>query len=325
MKKQITILGLIMLLCIALNTFAQPIIAQTDLSFVNHNQSLIANSMISAIPYSSENNGQSAIKSLSTDDCNLTVTAVADPSIINKGASTIIKAYATPATVTYNWNTNETTDQISVSPTTTTTYTVTASQTSGNCTASAQTIIKVNPSSNCSMTVTASADQTIVNQGAQVTLTATAKDIPTGKSATYSWATNPPQFGASITVNPSTTTVYVVLASAVGTDGSSTCTATGMVTVAVTGIDDIKQNVNNISVYPIPSNNQINISFTSTEAQKINIKLINALGKVAYSKSINIYSGEYNKIIDVRTYAAGLYQLQIETPKGTKTKEVIIN
>jgi hypothetical protein len=95
------------------------------------------------------------------------------------------------------WSTGETTPTITVQPTTTTTYTVTSSL--GNCTENASVIVTISDSSSVDL----GPDQSICF-GQTVTLTATG-------TGNYLWNTG--ETTSSITVNPTTTTTYSVIAS----------------------------------------------------------------------------------------------------------------
>ena len=95
----------------------------------------------------------------------------------------------------YSWNTGETTKSITVSPSETTTYTVTVSE--GSSSDSDTVTITVS-----SVTANAGSDMTIY-EGASVTLTASGGD-------SYVWNTGVTT--QSITVTPTATTIYTVIA-----------------------------------------------------------------------------------------------------------------
>lgn len=125
---------------------------------------------------------------------------------------------------TYSWASNpagfsSTTANPTASPTATTTYTVTV--TSSGCTATSSVVVTVNPKP----TVSPSASPSALCNGQSTTISANAAG-GTG-TLTYSWTSGS---GASFTATPSSTTSYSVTV----TDANG-CTATGSVTVVVTG------------------------------------------------------------------------------------------
>jgi len=82
-----------------------------------------------------------------------------------------------------------------------------------------------------------------------------------------------------------------------------------------TGLESNKNN-SNITVFPNPSRNGINIQFTSIEEGNVKIELKDLLGKLIYTNfSDNKASSNYISLLDVK---AGMYLLSI-----TKDKEVI--
>jgi hypothetical protein len=115
----------------------------------------------------------------------------------------------------FAWSTGQTSASIVVSPSVTTTYTVTGSLVSGcSATASITVVVKAKP------IVSLNASSTTVCPGTASTLTANG-------ASSYVWNTG--QTGASIVVNPATTTLYSV------TGTTNGCSTTASITVFVNG------------------------------------------------------------------------------------------
>jgi gliding motility-associated-like protein len=135
----------------------------------------------------------------------------ASPQTICEGESSILTASGADS---YVWSTGETTASISVSPSSTIDYSVTG--TTGVCSADGSVTVTVNPVPTISVN-----DQTICN-GVQTTLMGT----PSIGGGTFNWVqTN--ETTASITLSPSTTSVYDVEYTLNG------CEATGSGTITV--------------------------------------------------------------------------------------------
>ena len=134
---------------------------------------------------------------------------------ICEGETVTLTASGLSGPGTYEWSTGETGSTINVSPAQTTTYTVTVTN-EWNCTDIDAVMVTVNsiPDAN------AGADQEICD-GASATLTATGGSNP----ASYQWSTG--QTGATIVVNPASTTTYTVTITIAG------CSAEDEVEVAV--------------------------------------------------------------------------------------------
>ena len=79
-----------------------------------------------------------------------------------------------------------------------------------------------------------------------------------------------------------------------------------------------------LEVYPNPSRDIFNVSLTSEEAQTINVKVVNLIGEVMYSESLEDFQGYYEKGIDLSKKAKGVYFLEITAEKGVVNKKVIL-
>jgi gliding motility-associated-like protein len=145
-----------------------------------------------------------------------TVSANANPAAVCPGQSSVLTA---TGAATYNWNPGSMTGSvITVNPTGTTTYTVTG--TSAGCSSQTTVSVTVNPS----ITVTASASPASVCSGQSSVLTASG-------ATSYTW-TPGSLSGASISVNPTSTSTYTVSGNSLG------CTGQATVTVTVTPTDN---------------------------------------------------------------------------------------
>ena len=79
-----------------------------------------------------------------------------------------------------------------------------------------------------------------------------------------------------------------------------------------------------LEVYPNPSRDIFNVSFTSEEAQTITVKVVNVIGEVMYSESLEEFKGSYEKAIDLAGKAKGVYFLEITTDNGGINKKIVI-
>ena len=68
----------------------------------------------------------------------------------------------------------------------------------------------------------------------------------------------------------------------------------------------------NLDVYPNPSRDIFNVSFTSEKAQDITVKVINVLGEEIIRDDRQQFEGNYNKTIDLTNYNKGIYLLQLK-------------
>ncbi len=84
------------------------------------------------------------------------------------------------------------------------------------------------------------------------------------------------------------------------------------------GIDDISLEDNSITLYPNPTNSEINIS---SESLINSIEIYNSLGQKVYTETIN----SKEKTIDVSSLPSGVYVLGAKTDDGIMRKKIIKN
>jgi hypothetical protein len=82
--------------------------------------------------------------------------------------------------------------------------------------------------------------------------------------------------------------------------------------------------INNLDVYPNPSRDIFNVTFTSEDVQNLEVRIINVIGEVVYTENLEQFVGEYIKSIDLGTYTKGVYFLEITTNNGVVNKKLIL-
>ncbi len=152
------------------------------------------------------------------------VNAGADKSICEGDTTTLTAS----GSVSYVWNTGETTASIDVTPTVTTTYTVTGTDANGDTSTDSVTVTVDTP-------ITADAGEDVeICEGDEVTLTASGGD-------TYLWSNGATT--QSINISPTDTTNYSVIVT------RNSCSSTDEVTVAVKPRQTINAG-NDVDIYP---------------------------------------------------------------------------
>ena len=66
------------------------------------------------------------------------------------------------------------------------------------------------------------------------------------------------------------------------------------------------------------------VSFTSEEAQDLDVRVINVVGEAVYTENLEEFIGEYTKQIDLANYTKGVYFLEITTNNGVVNKKLIL-
>tara|TARA_B100000401_G_scaffold419021_1_gene343324 strand:- start:109 stop:945 length:837 start_codon:yes stop_codon:yes gene_type:complete len=82
--------------------------------------------------------------------------------------------------------------------------------------------------------------------------------------------------------------------------------------------------ISNLDVYPNPSRDIFNISFTSEEVQDFTLRVVNLLGEEIIKEDMQQFVGEYVKAINLNQYKKGIYLLEIQTRDGKINNKLIL-
>ena len=112
---------------------------------------------------------------------------------------------------------------------------------------------------------------------------------------------------------------------ACGTNGTSWATIfTQPVTFTLGGARLENNSVANLDVYPNPSRDIFNVTFTSEEAQTMTVKVVNMIGEEIFTEELTDFIGQYTKVIDMNTQPKGVYFLEITTSTGGINKKIVL-
>jgi len=85
-------------------------------------------------------------------------------------------------------------------------------------------------------------------------------------------------------------------------------------------VSGIKQFANNnVSIYPNPANNMLNVSFANTVVNKASVKIFSLIG----SEVLSATTSENNLSVDISNLAAGTYMVQITSDNVSITKKIV--
>ena len=82
--------------------------------------------------------------------------------------------------------------------------------------------------------------------------------------------------------------------------------------------------INNLEIYPNPSRDIFNVSFTSNTKQDLRVRILNIIGEELINENLEQFIGEYTKQINLVDNAKGIYFLEIETNNGLINKKLIL-
>ena len=80
----------------------------------------------------------------------------------------------------------------------------------------------------------------------------------------------------------------------------------------------------NLDVYPNPSRDIFNVTFTSEEAQTMTVKVVNMIGEEVFTEELTEFVGQYTQVIDMNTQPKGVYFLEITTSTGGINKKIVL-
>ena len=86
----------------------------------------------------------------------------------------------------------------------------------------------------------------------------------------------------------------------------------------------IQSPIQSFVVAPNPSKALFNVTFTSEEAQTIQLQVLNVLGEKVYEESLIEFNGLYSNTIDLATKPKGVYFLQLITLEGEISKKLVL-
>ena len=81
---------------------------------------------------------------------------------------------------------------------------------------------------------------------------------------------------------------------------------------------------NDLNVYPNPASQRLNIGFTITDPQNVQVEILSLQGEPVFTDKLNYFKGQYLNTIDVSTFARGIYMLRLKSDKGTSVKKVVV-
>jgi hypothetical protein len=87
-------------------------------------------------------------------------------------------------------------------------------------------------------------------------------------------------------------------------------------------IEKVKVN-NSIDVYPNPNNGLFTAYFNATSIDNYTVKISNTLGQVVFQETLNNFSGNYSKQMDVSAFGKGVYMMSVSGSKNETIKKVI--
>ncbi len=93
----------------------------------------------------------------------------------------------------------------------------------------------------------------------------------------------------------------------------------------ITGINEIENQINDVSVYPNPNNGSFYLEYNLINSESVSIEITDVLGKTVYTTADKIQvAGLHKQEINSRWLMQGVYIITIRSVNGATTKKVLI-
>ena len=139
-----------------------------------------------------------------------------------------------------------------------------------------------------------------------------------GGSTPYSFQWNTTETTQQIT--PTANGTYWVIAE----DLNQCISDTVYFNVTWISTDITELHIVSLSIYPNPSEDIFNITFTSKEKQNLQLRVLNMLGEEIYTENLESFVGNYTKQIMLGKYPDATYLLEIKTSEGIVNKKLML-
>ena len=92
----------------------------------------------------------------------------------------------------------------------------------------------------------------------------------------------------------------------------------------VLGINEFNESINDISLYPNPTDGELNVSFSASKNKDMQFQVLDITGKIIQNNLVNAVQGSNLVLLDTQIFAAGSYFLKIMSDDHFKTLPFVI-
>lgn len=91
-----------------------------------------------------------------------------------------------------------------------------------------------------------------------------------------------------------------------------------------TGINSKELLTSHLKIYPNPANDRINITFDNNELKRIEIKILDVIGRTVYERGFTNFNNPMNLSIDISEFRSGIYFIQLQTDRSILNREIVV-
>lgn len=89
--------------------------------------------------------------------------------------------------------------------------------------------------------------------------------------------------------------------------------------------EEIEKEIQELSIYPNPAVEQVNINFDYQGVDQLSITVVNNIGQEVYQNISNLNTGAINLEISTSTWDTGIYFIRFQSEQGIKTEKLVIS
>ena len=82
--------------------------------------------------------------------------------------------------------------------------------------------------------------------------------------------------------------------------------------------------VSNLSIFPVPANDVLNIRFNNQNAQAVVINLVNNVGQIVRNINLGTVAGVSNIEMDVNNLSSGVYAVQVSNGNSSVVRQIVV-
>ena len=87
---------------------------------------------------------------------------------------------------------------------------------------------------------------------------------------------------------------------------------------------DESTKITDLNIYPNPSRDIFNVTFSSETKQTIEVRVLNLVGEIIFIENLIDFEGDYTKSFNLSEHSKGVYLLELDTENGMVNKKLIL-